>query len=167
MTKTVKESINYVDFCKGQPSCKTCPLGGKGDCENEYRAMKKECAKMATTQYERIKLCLDGMTLSELIDIWNMFCDEICSESQVYSMGEFDEYMYGVKPWEIARSAFFGDFNPTHDYFTFNGCGNLESFDYFTNENCPIVTSDIAEFIIQTKNTLDNDDLQEALHDTI
>lgn len=166
MNKTIQESINYVDFCTHQ-TCKTCPLKNKGDCENEYRMMKRECAKMATTILDKIKWILESMDFNELIVVWNAFCDETRSIYQVYGMDEFDEYMYDVKPWEISRSAFFGDFNPTHDYFTFNGDGNLESFDYFTDENCPIVTSDIAEFIIQTKNTLDNDDLQEALHDTI
>ena len=44
-----------------------------------------------------------------------------------FSMEEFDEILDMEKPWEIARKIHFGDFNPMHEYFTFDGYGNLES----------------------------------------
>lgn len=43
---------------------------------------------------------------------------------------EFDELCDGMKPWEIARACYYGDFNPTHDYWRYDGYGNFESTDY-------------------------------------
>lgn len=160
MNKKIWESANYVEFCKSQSSCKTCPLADKGaDCGTAYKKMKKECAKMAITRFDKIKGILEGMDFDELIAVWNTYCDEVRNEENVYFMEEFNEMFDGVKPWEIARSAFFGDFNPTHDYFTFNGYGNLVSFDYFTDNNCPIIIDDIAEFVDRTEYALDNHEL--------
>lgn len=42
----------------------------------------------------------------------------------------FDELHSHMKPWEIARACFFGDFNPTHRYWKYDGYGNFESTDY-------------------------------------
>lgn len=163
MNKAIWESANYVEFCKTQPSCKTCPLYSKsGDCKDKYHKVKKECAKMAVTRFDKIKGILEGMDFCELIEVWNSFCDETRNEAQVFSMKEFDELMERSKPWEIVRSAFFGDFNPTHDYFTFNGYGNLTSFDYFEDKNCPIYIDDIAEYVDRTEYALDNHDIMEA-----
>lgn len=40
----------------------------------------------------------------------------------------FDEAFWGITASELARRIFFGDFNPNHDYFTFNGDWNLVSY---------------------------------------
>ena len=55
-----------------------------------------------------------------------------------YNMDEFDELLSGIEPWEIARAAFFGEFNPTHDYWHYNTCGNFESTDYLDYDNTDI-----------------------------
>lgn len=42
----------------------------------------------------------------------------------------FDEYTFRElmpDPWEAMRSTVFGDVNFSHDYFTFNGYGNIET----------------------------------------
>lgn len=42
----------------------------------------------------------------------------------------FDEYTFRElfsDPWDAMRSTVFGDVNFSHDYFTFNGYGNLET----------------------------------------
>ena len=47
-----------------------------------------------------------------------------------YSMYDFDEMFSSTSPSDLANMIYFGDFNPNHDYFRFNGYGNLESSDY-------------------------------------
>lgn len=42
-------------------------------------------------------------------------------------MDYLDEFLDGYTPTQIALMIHFGDFNPTHEYFRFNGYGNLES----------------------------------------
>lgn len=56
-----------------------------------------------------------------------------CFEDVVwFSMDDFDELCYGMKPWDIARAIYFSDFNPMDNYFKWNVYGNLESADYIT-----------------------------------
>lgn len=43
---------------------------------------------------------------------------------------EFDELMNGLSPWDIARMIYYGEFNPTNNYWRYDGYGNLESTDY-------------------------------------
>lgn len=69
---------------------------------------------------------LKSLDAGIMVDIFNGYQDEMNGE-RLYFMDDFDEVMSASSPWEVTRSAFFGDFNPTHDYFTFNGYGNLES----------------------------------------
>lgn len=47
-----------------------------------------------------------------------------------YDMEEFDELCDSMKPWEVARACFYGNFNPTHSYWRYNAYGNFESTDW-------------------------------------
>ena len=40
--------------------------------------------------------------------------------------------------YDAIRSAFYGDYNPSHAYFAFNGYGNLQSFEYLDSDSSPI-----------------------------
>ena len=46
---------------------------------------------------------------------------------EFFDMECFNELMCGSYPDELARRIFHGDFNPNHEYFEFNGYGNLVS----------------------------------------
>lgn len=103
---------------------------------------------MNEKQYEAVKDYLEWRTNSELLDIafeissYNgAFDDELW-----YSMEEFDDYLSGMKPWDVARAVTFGDFNAAHDYFRFNAYGNLESTDY-PDLDSNITVDDIMEEI--------------------
>ena len=49
---------------------------------------------------------------------------------------------------DAIRSAFFGDYNHSHAYFTFNGYGNLQSFEYLDSLSSPINIGELAEWLI-------------------
>ena len=53
---------------------------------------------------------------------------------EFYDMECFNELMDSLEPEEIARRVFFGDFNPNHEYFKFNGYANLESLSVYEVE---------------------------------
>ena len=57
--------------------------------------------------------------------------------------------------YDAIRSAFYGDYNPSHAYFTFNGYGNLQSFEYLISDNSPIDIEELAQWIVD--NELFND----------
>lgn len=112
---------------------------------------------------ERLQDLFNTMTTDEMIYIHNNYCDAVNAyDDRIYLMDEFDEIMDGVKPWEIAWSVFFGSFNPTYDYFKFNGYGNLESvYEYELKDYIDI--DEIIDYIINNDDALYNDDVQEIL----
>lgn len=49
----------------------------------------------------------------------------------IYDMNDFNEIMYGQSPLYIATRIFFGKFDPTDEFFKYNGYGNLESLNFY------------------------------------
>lgn len=115
------------------------------------------------TRYEAIKEVLEDMHISDIVSVHNAYCDS-CNymDDYIYSMGEFDELMFNVEPWEVARACYYGDFCPAHDYFYYNGYGNLESFDY-VGDNDPISIDDIAAYVDSEEDSLNCNELQEVI----
>lgn len=114
------------------------------------------------TRYEAIKEALDNMSDADLVYIHNEYCYAVnACDDHIYSMEEFDEIMSGTTPWEIARAAYYsGKFCPAHDWFWFNGYGNLESDDFAPSN---IYKDDIAKYIYENEDALYNDEIQEIL----
>lgn len=50
--------------------------------------------------------------------------------------------------YDAIRAAFYGDYNPSHAYFTFNGYGNLQSFEYLDSDSSPIDIEELAQWIV-------------------
>ena len=50
--------------------------------------------------------------------------------------------------YDAIRAAFYGDYNPSHAYFTLNGYGNLQSFEYLDSEHCPIDIEELSQWIV-------------------
>ena len=73
----------------------------------------------------------NNMTDDELIQLVDMLDSYSGMDGlAAYNMDDMDEIMYGKRPSEVALLIFYGNgFNPINDYFRFDGCGNLESFD--------------------------------------
>ena len=63
-----------------------------------------------------------------------------------YEMDQFNELMSGQDPEFIAHRVFFGNFNPTHDYFRFDGYGNIETISNWELER---VMEDWADDIVE------------------
>ena len=73
----------------------------------------------------------NNMTDDEIIQLVDMLDSYSGMDGLVaYNMDDMDEIMYGKRPSEVALLIFYGNgFSPINDYFRFDGCGNLESFD--------------------------------------
>ncbi len=116
---------------------------------------------------ESIMEVLQELDTCDLVRMWNDFCEEDSRmDDYIYLMEEFDDIMAGKEPWEIARACFYGhEFCPAHDYFWFNGYGNLESADFPCEEleSCPIYLSEMAAYIMDNDEDFDNDELREVL----
>lgn len=74
-------------------------------------------------------------------------------------MDNFDEYMSGLSPIEIAQRVFYGDFYPNHNYFKFNGYDNVVSSDYLDYKD---YLDDVLNYISREEYS-DNMEIQEII----
>lgn len=115
------------------------------------------------SKLDAVREALENMTDSDLLFVHREYCDQVNAyDDTIYSMDEFNEIMSGQDADWIANRIYYGDYNPTADYFRFNGYGNIESvFSFQLSEY--IDTDTIAEWITEHENALYNDEIQEIL----
>ena len=124
--------------------------------EKENRTMKTYDEKV-----EAIKNIIEGMDESDAVALHNEYCYETNNyDDEIIEMERFDEICEGMTPSDIANHIFYGDFNPNHDYFHFNGYGNFESTDYPTDWIYP---GDIAREVVDRERSFENDEIQEEI----
>ena len=124
--------------------------------EKENRTMKTYDEKV-----EAIKNIIEGMDESDAVALHNEWCYETNNyDDEIIEMERFDEICEGMTPSDIANHIFYGDFNPNHDYFHYNGYGNFESTDYPTDWIYP---GDIAREVIDRECSFENDEIQEEI----
>lgn len=115
-----------------------------------------------TEKRQKLVDYINGMGIEEKIALHNAYCDAAGYEDdRIYSMYELDELLEGRTPTDILSMGFYGDFRPQHDFFWFNGYGNLKTADYITD--MPIFAIDIANYILSEEDSLGNDEIQEIL----
>ena len=124
--------------------------------EKENRTMKTYDEKV-----EAIKNIIEGMDEPDAVALHNEYCYETNDyDDEIIEMERFDEICEGMTPSDIARSIFYGDFNPNHDYFHFNGYGNFESTDFPTDWIYP---GDIAREVADRECAFENGEIQEEI----
>ena len=111
---------------------------------------------------EKLVEYINSLDNNDLIELHNSYCEAAGYEDdRIYSMWDLDEILEGRTPTDILSMGFYGSFNPQHDFFWFNGYGNLESADHMTD--MPIFAIDIANYILSEEDSLGNDEIQEIL----
>lgn len=83
---------------------------------------------MKTTFNERFAEFFAEQDSATQMSIYNEYAYETGHEPIMY-MEEFDEVCRYWSPLDIACKVRYGEFNPNHDYFTFDGYANLESIE--------------------------------------
>lgn len=114
-----------------------------------------------TEKKQKIVDYINSMGTDEIVALHNSYCEATGYEEHIYSMWELDEILACSKPHWILQRAFYGSYNPQHDYFWLNNSCNLESADYISD--MPISVEDIAEYILSTEDSLENDEIQYML----
>ena len=105
---------------------------------------------------------INDMKTEDIVELHNSYCEAAGYEDdRIYSMYELDELLEGRTPTDILSMGFYGDFRPQHDFFWFNGYGDLETANYVTD--MPIFASEIAGYILLREDSLGNDEIQEIL----
>ena len=114
------------------------------------------------TKREKLIDYINSMNTDEIVALHNDYCEAAGYEDdRIYSMLDLDELLEGRTPGDILCMSFHGSFNPYHDFFWFNGYGNLKSADYITD--MPIFATDIANYILSEEDSLGKDEIQEIL----
>lgn len=131
--------------------------------ENKNIENKKENRTMKTynEKVEAIKNIIEDMDESDAIALHNEYCYETNNyDDEIIEMERFDEICEGMTPSDIANHIFYGDFNPNHEYFHYDGYGNFESTNYPTDWIYP---SDIARQVVNREESFENDEIQEEI----
>lgn len=124
--------------------------------EKENRTMKAYDEKV-----EAIKNIIEDMDDSDAVALHNEYCYETNDyDDEIIEMERFDEICEGMTPSDIANHIFYGDFNPNHEYFHYDGYGNFESTNYPTDWIYP---SDIAREVVDREKSFGNDEIQEEI----
>lgn len=132
---------------------------------------------------ERILEVLKELDDSDIISIWNSYCDEVNRyDDRIYYMEELNDIFQGQDADYILCRAFYGhdegiensSFNPVRDYFMFNAYGNLVSFDYasFNQYSGKFMLSDfdyevnsIIDYMIDNHDSFGIDEVEDILED--
>lgn len=126
---------------------------------------------------ERLIEAFKEMNDDEVISVWNEYCREVNNfDDEIMDAYELEEWANNSgDTMNILNRFYFGSdeeregtsANPNRDYFTFNGYGNIISFDYiynqFTDEFYYIDADELAEYIAENEEAFYNDDIQDIL----
>lgn len=117
---------------------------------NKYKVENlKENTQMTEQEFkDKVKEIIEDMDRGDLVSLYNDYASENNYE-EIHDMDDINDYLSGMEPRDILNKAFYGDFNPSHDYFKFNGYDNLESTDY--PEDSWIDKDELADFIFDEK----------------
>ena len=131
--------------------------------ENKNIENEKENKTMKTydEKIKAIKNIIEDMDDSDAVALHNEWCYETNNyDDEIIEMERFDEICEGMTPIEIANHIFYGDFNPNHEYFHYDGYGNFESTDYPTDW---IYSGDIARDVVDREKSFGNNEIQEEI----
>ena len=128
---------------------------------------------------EKIKNVFRGMCENEIVYIWNEYCQSTnnCDDEilDAYTMEEWircgddvmnilNRFYFGTDDEREGTSA-----NPNRNYFTFDGYGNIVSFDYIYNSHYDefyyICIDELIEYIIENCESFGNDEIEEILNE--
>ena len=161
-----KETPEEYDYSFNQYllNC-TSKNGMLAEITNENKNIKNEKENRTMKTYdekvEAIKNIIEDMDESDAVALHNEWCYETNDyDDEIIEMERFDEICEGMTPSDIANHIAYGDFNPNHDYFHYNGYGNFESTD------CPtdwIYPGDIAREVVDRECAFENDEIQEEI----
>lgn len=117
------------------------------------------------TKKEKLIDLLQEMSDSELTYLHNEYCYNTNNyDDEIFTIDMWDDIFTNMDTFDIACKVFYGDFNPSYEYFKFNGYGNIQSIckweiDRFVDIN------DIVDYIIDNNYSFENNDISYILDD--
>lgn len=100
---------------------------------------------------ETIREIIENADDKKVVYAWNHMCGETDRiDDEIYDNEEYalDE-VFGGSVDSALRAACYGEYRYTDTYFVLNGYGNLDSFSYIFEDNCPIDTDELVGFFME------------------
>lgn len=117
------------------------------------------------TKKEKLIDLIQDMGYSEQMILHNEYCYKINNyDNEIFDMDSFDEIFDNYTPTQMANSVHFGQYNPGHEYFTFNGYGNIETIPKYQLSDY-IDGVEITNYILENDIDFDNNDIRYILDD--
>ena len=132
--------------------------------------MKNTDNTLAAIQLTQVQLQEVIEQLKQDDSILMQVYSEYSAENGYNSVYDNDEHTINdlySDPYDALRATFYGDYNPAHAYFTLNGYGNLQSFEYLDSDNSPIDFSELAQWLISEDKLADYDITVTTLEDML
>lgn len=99
---------------------------------------------------ETIREIIENADDKKLVYAWNYMCGET---------DRYDDEIHENEEWELEevfggidsalRAACYGEYRYTDTWFVLNGYGNMDSFSYTIDSNCPIDTDELVRFFME------------------
>lgn len=101
---------------------------------------------------EEIMKALAIMDTQDIVELWNECIEEVGYPSdRIYGNNMlFFEEMF-AHPYDVAIAVTYGDWRQDDNYVVFNGYGNISSFNYRGDSNCPIDLDVMVEWLSDNK----------------
>lgn len=95
---------------------------------------------------------INNMSEAELVQLNNLYCESINDyDSIVYSNDEEFFELINFSGLRVAQATFYGNYNYSHDWVTFDGYGNFKSYAIFTTDCLVELVSVIVERITENE----------------
>jgi len=92
---------------------------------------------------------LADMNDEESIEIWNEYCNDSNDRNgRIYPNYEDFFELFFSDTYEAVRAISYGDYNFSDNYVYFDGLGNLQTFNYYGDKNCPVCQGDLVQWLI-------------------
>lgn len=113
---------------------------------------------------EKLKAHIEELYDDQVVRLWNEYVAlDKRYDDEIFPMDDFDEIIGEIQPFDLARLICYGEFSPCHEYFWYNGYGNLESSD--RPKESPFCMEDMIKYIVENDEDLDDEGIREILDD--
>ena len=93
---------------------------------------------------------INAMNQDELVYLNNVYCDSInYMDNYVYNNDEEFFELINLSGLQVAQRIHFGDYNYSHEFVTFDGYGNFQSYSYFDKSMLVDLVPTMAEYIAE------------------
>lgn len=121
---------------------------------------------LAAIQLQEVIEQLKQFDTSGLIETYNDYADKNSYES-IYHNNEDTINCLFYNAWTAISLSNHDGYKDNDDYFSYNGYGLMSSFNYITDDNCPIDISELAQWLIDEDKLGDYDITVTTLDDIL